>query len=238
MELSAFVEPLTIPLLPYLGDVKHFVVKKKPEAVESLCEILQNRVPSNLSRAVSQRKYEFLVARLMAQALLIENGVPIDKCWIGRHQRQPVWPNNMIGSISHSGELIAVAISKQGKKKGGIGIDIEQLTQEKVETPIYFNQREKNLLDGVENGFIIGFSAKEALYKCLHPICNIYFDFLDAEIIQIDQLNKSITLVLCCDLGENMSFGKAFRCDYRIFHNHVWSIVYTKEIANPCRTDY
>jgi len=45
------------------------------------------------------------------------------------------------------------------------------------------------------------FSAKESIFKCLHPLVGTWFDFEDAEIVRWDDRERRLWISLLCDLG-------------------------------------
>jgi len=51
------------------------------------------------------------------------------------------------------------------------------------------------------------FSAKESVYKCLHPLVKTFFDFHDAEIVAIDVAARMFHFRLLRDLGRGFVRG-------------------------------
>lgn len=109
---------------------------------------------------------------------------------------EPIWPDGFFGSISHCSArskgpslapdtlLAAVALTSQ---RSLIGIDIEPLQSahkaERVSSRI-FQPTELATLESTEHEsfHLIGFSAKETLYKALYPFCRFWFGFLSVSI--------------------------------------------------------
>lgn len=227
--LQKYAEIVDTPFLTLSTSIRHIVLGKRTEFMDIACAKFSSRMPAKLARSIPKRQYEFLLGRLAARLLLLENGVPVKDSWVQSLGSQPLWPNGIIGSISHSNDLVAVSICPTGRGIDALGIDIESLAQN-VEAiraiEACFTTEEKILLEQIENGLLIGFSVKEALYKCLNPISGIFFDFLDVEIRNIDPVSQYIDFVLCCNLGEGLNEGACFRGNYQLFNNHVWTGVF------------
>ena len=123
----------------------------------------------------SPRKAQSLVARAVCSEILDLFGLTNVDIKRGEHG-EPLWPAGFSGSISHclTGDkqaLIAVALCQSSHL---VGIDIEalnRLDQMSRVKGLVFNSEEENLLVGVgQYGLLVGFSAKETLYKALYPI--------------------------------------------------------------------
>ena len=68
------------------------------------------------------------------------------------------------------------------------------------------------------------FSAKESLFKALYPQVGVYFDYLDAEIVQVD--SGYVELRLLKALNNTFSKGDSFRIAFLFQDRHVltWQI--------------
>jgi 4'-phosphopantetheinyl transferase EntD len=76
-----------------------------------------------ISQAIDTRRAEFLSGRSLAREVAKNSGVALDSIAVGPW-REPLWPNGIQGSISHSGELVAVAL-RVGDEP--LGIDVEHV---------------------------------------------------------------------------------------------------------------
>jgi len=132
--------------------------------------------------AVEKRVREFAsgryVARLAMQALSLPTAaIPRDT------GRQPIWPQGCVGSITHGGELAIAAVADAGALRG-VGIDLEVLERvnpavaARVLTARELARREAGdpRLPGVV------FSAKEAVYKAVHPLVGRFVAFQEVEV--------------------------------------------------------
>jgi enterobactin synthetase component D len=101
----------------------------------------------------------------------------------------PNWPQGVVGSISHSGNCVFVAIARQKDVKA-LGIDVETIISPDAHNEIgnaYLNENGMSLM-GKRKALAstIRFSAKESLFKCVYPITKRHFGFEDAEVTSRD----------------------------------------------------
>jgi 4'-phosphopantetheinyl transferase EntD len=114
-----------------------------------------------------KRRREFFAGRKASQEVLTQLGVsatPILKS----NEGDPIWPEGIIGSISHSHSLAVAAGGLEGEYRG-LGLDLEY--KHKKRNPKIFNR----ILFGVEKDWtkqenqflnmLKVFSAKESCYK-------------------------------------------------------------------------
>lgn len=156
-------------------------VREIGDAADSLFPIEREAV----ARVVAKRTREFSTGRLCARAAMAALGVPPHPIPVGP-QREPVWPDGLVGTISHGGELCLAAVSKQDRILA-LGIDLEvgdPLDPEVrglICTPDELRGAPAWVGAGVDPHKLV-FSAKEALYKALFPHARRYIDFLEVEI--------------------------------------------------------
>jgi enterobactin synthetase component D len=96
-----------------------------------------------------------------------------------------LWPDGIVGAISHAGDLAIAIVGKQSDY-AGLGIDIEQLSRgltaraaRLVCTPA---EMEWVNPDADTTRLTMLFSAKEAVFKALFPIEGVWLGFGDAEL--------------------------------------------------------
>src|SRR5712692_10349689 len=78
-------------------------------------------------KAIERRRVYFSMGRAAARDALAEFGiysVAIERGPSG----EPLWPDGIVGAISHAGD-VAIAIVGRQNKYAGLGIDIEQLSR-------------------------------------------------------------------------------------------------------------
>ena len=132
-----------------------------------------------ISSAVDSRRREFSTGRWLAReglSRLGEERVAIPQ----GARREPVWPDSIIGSISHTSTQVVVVLALQ-KEYRGIGIDLEE--KNRVEAGLLcklVTERERLYHGDID--YTLLFSAKEAIYKLMFPVAREYIDFLDVEV--------------------------------------------------------
>ncbi|MEJ2764337.1 4'-phosphopantetheinyl transferase superfamily protein [Photobacterium sp. MCCC 1A19761] len=189
-------------------------------------------MPEALHGAVYKRKAEFLAGRYVAKHVLSQLPLSQHEVAIGQH-RAPVWPDGVIGSISHHRGKAICAIRLGDCTQEGIGIDIEQrIQEEQVESiwPGIVNVAEWQRLAALPwdpaMRLTLVFSAKESLFKALYGWVGRYFDFMDAEVVAID--SGCLTFRLLSDLTPNLRAGSQFRVSYQITASEVLTFLHAR----------
>jgi enterobactin synthetase component D len=167
-------------------------------------------LPAQLRNAREPRVVTFLAGRYCAEQALRAAGV------IGRPtihfgpDREPIWPDGYIGSITHTAYWAGAVVAR---KNGiaSIGIDTEELLSEaqaqdvgRTVAPEYSGINFVGLdADGVRDASLVSclFSAKESIYKCLHPLVREFFEFSDVSVTKVDRMRGTIHTVLNRPLG-------------------------------------
>lgn len=175
-----------------------------------------------IKNSVEKRKKEFSAGRACARKVLHQLGIDHYPLLADR-ERVPLWPENILGSISHTeGSCLAVA-TKKGRLQG-IGIDVERINRSVydikrmicVPTELDFLARlncdEKQL-----SYLMLIFSAKESVYKALYPSRRMPFEFNDFR-IRIDTLSGCFRVELLIDIGPcPRLIGRYFFVDNYVF---------------------
>jgi enterobactin synthetase component D len=144
-------------------------------------------LPDRIARAAPRRRAEWLAGRRCAsEALRLLTGQ--GACPGMAPDRSPLWPDGTLGSISHSGDL-AVAIAARAGSCLGIGIDIERVMDGQGAGEIAseaLTPRERRHLANDPFSVTLAFSAKESLFKALHPLLRRPMSFRTSELIVWD----------------------------------------------------
>jgi 4'-phosphopantetheinyl transferase EntD len=134
-------------------------------------------------RAAQRRRVHFALGRAAARDALAELGM--EPAPIGRGAGgEPLWPDGIVGTISHSGDM-AMAIVGRESHYAGLGMDVEQLAPglSARATRLVCTPAERAWLPmGPDVWRTMLFSAKEAVFKALFPIEQVYLGFGDAEL--------------------------------------------------------
>lgn len=164
-------------------------------------------LPSHIYGAVSKRQAEYFYGRLCAQTALRVLG---SDCAVGTGpRREPIWPDGIVGSITHGGTL-AAAVALPSSACHGIGIDIEQTATPEAQQALrhmVVSAREYSVLESVAQRIDIGvlltlvFSAKESFFKASFGVVGRYFEFDAIEVKAIDpdrcEIVCRVTAPLC-----------------------------------------
>ncbi len=147
-------------------------------------------------RATDRRRVMFTLGRAAARAALVDLGfstgtrdgagaargvLPIGRGPGG----EPLWPEGIVGAISHSGDL-AVSVVGWAVEYAGIGVDVEQrspgMSPRAARLVCRPSEYEWAAEDAGPTRRTLLFSAKEAIFKALYPIEGVWLGFGDAEL--------------------------------------------------------
>lgn len=145
---------------------------------------LDPKALADINKAVPKRQHEFATGRLLAAQALKASGCADTKVQRGDN-RQPLWPPDRVGSISHSHHWAWVAVTKANVLQG-LGVDIERVGRLKSRLfDSVFTAAEQQRYQGAQaptNWPDILFSAKEAIYKAVNPIAGHYIGFHEVDV--------------------------------------------------------
>ncbi|WP_197517256.1 4'-phosphopantetheinyl transferase family protein [Microbacterium karelineae] len=156
----------------------------RPDA--EMSGILAEEAPF-IARAVPRRRAEFQAARACARRALADLGEPPAPIPPG-HDRAPVWPRGIVGSLTHCDGYRAAAVAR-ADLVAAIGIDAE------VHAPLPGDVAELVFADGDREALArirsarpdvhadrLLFSAKESVYKAWHPLTREWLGFEECRI--------------------------------------------------------
>lgn len=134
--------------------------------------------------AVTKRRNEFAAGRAAAHQATQLLGHAPQPIPVGP-DRAPIWPDGLIGSISHT-KSCAMAVLATTEQIQGLGIDVEEDTPLKDDLrPAICSEREQKWLDQqAQPGQLakVIFSAKEAAYKAQYALSQTFYGFDGMEI--------------------------------------------------------
>ncbi|MBO0132034.1 4'-phosphopantetheinyl transferase family protein [Agrobacterium burrii] len=176
--------------------------------------------PQKLTKAVPKRQSEFLAGRILACAALEKLNRPRATIAIG-DAGSPVWPKGISGSISHSnGKCVCLVASEETRL---VGIDIEKMLtgaslkavlQEALNAEERDRVCQQKTIDPAVLATLI-FSAKETLFKALHPIVKSFFGF-DAAIFNGVYGDHALSLSIVHSLHPSVPSNKEILIDFDI----------------------
>jgi 4'-phosphopantetheinyl transferase EntD len=137
----------------------------------------------SVARAVPKRIQEFAAGRQCARRALAELGLG-DVSITVAHDRQPVWPPRVVGSITHTDGLCAAVVA-DSTRVAALGVDSERSGAVKPELwETICVADESAWLSALPPGdraaaVTLLFCAKEAFYKCQYPLVGERLGFRD-----------------------------------------------------------
>lgn len=136
-----------------------------------------------ITSAVEVRRREFAAGRRCARLAVDELGHQPAAIPVGPN-REPVWPADLIGSITHTRHLVGAAVADGGVCRS-LGIDFEvagRVDDSLVDRLLTENERER--LGAPSDTLVptVIFSAKEAIYKATFPLTRCWLGFEDVEV--------------------------------------------------------
>jgi 4'-phosphopantetheinyl transferase EntD len=143
-----------------------------------------------IAHCAEKRVQDFTRGRACAHRVLRELGIQ-DFPLLAGAKREPIWPDSIIGSITHTHGYAGAVVARQSQLRG-IGIDcevIESVDEElwsRICTPA--EQDRLARLQPAERGrqAALMFAAKEAFYKCQFPITREWVGFEDVIIEPVE----------------------------------------------------
>jgi len=199
--------------------------------VKTACHPIRNRVTSLypeenevVQNAVQKRRNEFHSSRQCAREALKALGFPL-MAILKDEDRKPIWPDKVVGAITHSGEICAAAVALK-EELAGVGVDIEQVgrmkseIQERVLNPEEIQRKESSELDSQIYATVI-YSAKESLFKALYPMNHHWFGFEDAS-LELDTETGSFKASLCHSVSAGLQIETTlFSGSYLLYEQWV-----------------
>lgn len=140
-------------------------------------------------RTVEIRKKHFRLGRAAAhQAILDLTGKPAGPILTGK-RREPIWPADLVGTISHSGAFACAAVAYKSFAIG-IGYDIEfkkKTINPEISRLVCHDDEADwvnsgNTVDEVDANLRTIFCAKESIFKAFYPIERVELAFKDVKL--------------------------------------------------------
>jgi 4'-phosphopantetheinyl transferase EntD len=140
----------------------------------------------HVGKAVAKRIGEYTAGRLCARRIFQEFGLADIAIRAGT-SREPLWPDSLVGSITHTTGFCAAVIAYKSNL-AGVGLDSEVAGSVKPQLfPSICTSAEIDWIRTLplaqqSNAATLLFSAKEAFYKCQFPLVREQLGFHDATI--------------------------------------------------------
>jgi 4'-phosphopantetheinyl transferase EntD len=143
-----------------------------------------------MARCAEKRIQDFAAGRACAHRALAELGI-LDFSLLAGEHREPLWPADIIGSITHTQGYGAAVVARQ-RDLQSVGLDCEVIdsVDENLWSRICTSPEIERLvqLPPAERGpqAALIFAAKEAFYKCQFPLTRAWVGFEDVVIEPLD----------------------------------------------------
>ena len=157
------------------------------------CSQFGLELPSALASAAPKRRRDFLAGRYCAR-LALEKLAPE----LAAHQieigpgREPIWPAGLVGSITHTDGFASAAVAWR-RDVLALGLDSERLRSSPGVAEIESQVFEPSELEALradrlsrQQVAFLGFSAKEAVFKCLYPLSRTLWEFDEIALTTLD----------------------------------------------------
>lgn len=178
--------------------------------------------PPTVRRAVLKRQAEFFFGRLAARWAMRFHGHDGIDIPVGLH-REPVWPDELIGSISHSRRFAVAAICARTTCRG-IGIDLEEVLAGDALTAVchsVIDADESALLNNsaaTEHDFrllsTVAFSVKESFFKAAFGQVGRFFGFDALRVCGLNTKKCHLELEVTEDLVHGLRKGDTLLAGY------------------------
>lgn len=196
-------------------------------------DLLWPEEQAHVANAVEKRKREFSAARVLARENLQALGFE-PRALVPREDRSPVWPLEIVGSISHSLEHCVVLCARRNDWKS-LGVDIEERRlfspgmAKMVLTPEELAVVGELESIGAQEQCVLRFCIKEAFYKFQSPLTGIFLDFQDVTLTPVDAQRWSIAPSAAAHERAELAFETLGTARWQLFahwldHSRVFAV--------------
>lgn len=211
MTAGAPFEPLVVP-----GGLADPSIRFCSSVIDTVLptDLHPDEVVSLPVHAVEKRRQEFAAGRVSASRAMASLGVPARPVGMAS-DRSPIWPDGIVGSISHSGTVAMAAVACRSSGIVAIGLDIEEnlpLEAELFEEICANDElRWLKIHAPAERGMLAKaiFCAKEAAYKCQYPLSRRMFGFQTLH-VSLDLPAKRFTAAFLEDVSPFASGDRVY----------------------------
>jgi 4'-phosphopantetheinyl transferase EntD len=177
-----------------------------------------------VARAVEKRRREFIAGRTCARRAMTALGY-LPAALPRRDDRDPAWPDGLVGAITHSETWCAAAVARVADGYRALGLDIEPaepLPPDLLGTICLPEERAFLDARSADQRGLLGkliFSAKECAFKCQFALSRTFHDF-SAMRIHLDLPGNRFVAVLQRDAGP-FAAGAELRGRFLVDHGHI-----------------
>jgi enterobactin synthetase component D len=200
-------------------------------------------LPPTLERAVPSRQMQFRAGRYCAMKAM----EALDPQFARYHVRRaatgaPVWPPGLAGSITHTDDFASAAVASTATTVS-LGIDTERIMSDQqagdvgslIASPVELRQCHVAGIPPRE-ALTLVFSAKESIFKCLHPLVGRMFEFDDVRVVGVDRAAQLFRAEIVTTLGTAFPAGTLLEGRFAIEDQRIHTgISLENPAAHPCR---
>lgn len=181
--------------------------------------------PAHIAHSTRKRQAEFFFGRLAARQALSAITADLAAANIGVGvSREPLWPDGIIGSITHDRRFAAAAVEMHGRHRG-IGIDIERVVCSKTSNAmcdIVIDSQELRVMSAQAESWptttllTLAFSAKESFFKGTYRAVGQFVDFNAARVVAMYPERGRLRMRLMQTLSEHLVAGQDYDLGFEL----------------------
>ena len=197
------------------ADLAYAVVSAEETGFPEL-HIAESRMLNN--GASGRKQANWIAGRAAARLALKKLGLEDSASVLRGDLGEPIWPDGFSGSITHCYPWSIAVAAKSSSQSVAVGIDLESSHRMRRADPaaivdLICREPEREWVQSggdLAERLTIVFSAKEALYKSLYPICKRYIDFTEVELAW-RQYESCFRAEFLTALENNLSFAREYQ---------------------------
>jgi enterobactin synthetase component D len=191
--------------------------------------VLGVALSEGLRRAVPKRQAEYIAGRWCAAVAIrsLEEGFAGQ---IESVERAPLWPAGFVGSITHTKSFAWAAVARTRDLRG-VGVDAETIPSsggveaiKRVATSPDDDPAPEGDAVAEAIHYALLFSAKESLFKCLHPLVGKMFWYGDAAVAFVPGAGR-FRATLKTELDAEFREGTTLEGSYSVGEGRVYTAV-------------
>jgi enterobactin synthetase component D len=185
-------------------------------------------LPAQLGRAVPRRQRQFRAGRFCALEALRRLEPERTFSAPGRLAGgAPLWPEGTTGSITHTDDFASAAVARTVDLIA-LGIDTERVVPDAraaavasvVSRPFELDIAREAGCDAAQ-ALTLVFSAKESIFKCLHPIVHRWFGFHDVRLVRVDARTRTFEVRVTTALSDAVPADTMLQGRFELDATHV-----------------
>ena len=216
--INAITSPAVLPAV-----VRQFSLLMPHPAPDGAPLFPHIELAGDLQAAVPRRQQQFRAGRYCANEALRQLDPGLCGAAVGRTEGgAPVWPRGVTGSVTHTDGFVSAAVAWTYDARG-LGLDCERVMcarRAAAVSHLIAGSSElalagRSVMDGMQAATLV-FSAKESVFKCLHPIVGRMFGFGDVQLVDVDSTTRTFECRILRDFAFQLTAGTTVRGQFEI----------------------